>query len=143
MERLTVEEIIERYKRKANGIASYRKGKEYWEYKQIKEYLEELKRYKELEEQGKLIITPCRQGDTVYIVKKVYRSKESGGNEVAMARVTGICSVRNLEGEIIWCIRVFDKYGEYLLPFRTVGKSVFLTEQKANEALEKMKEDNE
>lgn len=34
--------------------------------KQLADWLEELKRYKDLEEQGRLLVLPCRVGDTVY-----------------------------------------------------------------------------
>ena len=78
MERLTIDEIIEHCDRKTgmyekacdvkyletavmgNGI------KEYWEHKQVAEYLKKLKEYVDLEEQGRLIKLPCKVGDTVY-----------------------------------------------------------------------------
>lgn len=33
---------------------------------QLADWLEELKRYRDLEEQGRLLVLPCRVGDTVY-----------------------------------------------------------------------------
>lgn len=78
MERLTIDEIIEHCGRKTgmyekacdvkyletavmgNGI------KEYWEHKQVAEYLRKLKEYEDLEEQGRLIKLPCKVGDTVW-----------------------------------------------------------------------------
>ena len=78
MERLTINEIIEHCDRKTemyekacdikyletavmgNGI------KEYWEHKQVAEYLRKLKAYESLEEQGRLVILPCKVGDTVW-----------------------------------------------------------------------------
>lgn len=101
---------------------------------EYKKYLE----WKNLDEQGKLLKLPCKQGDTVYIAKKVYYAKEIGINEVVTARVIRICSSRNEEGEIIWCIKVFERYGEYLIPFEEFGKTVFLTEREAKEAMERM-----
>ena len=106
---------------------------------QEKEDAEFFARTKNLEEEGKLLKLPCKQGDTVYIAKKVYYAKEIGINEVVTARVIRICSSRNEEGEIIWCIKVFERYGEYLIPFEEFGKTVFLTEQEAKEALERIK----
>ncbi len=38
------------------------------ESKQLADWLEELKRYKELEKQGLLVVLPCKIGDTVYEV---------------------------------------------------------------------------
>lgn len=79
MERLTIDEIIEHCDRKTgmyekvcdvkyletavmgNGI------KEYWEHKQVAEYLKKLKEYESLEEQDRLIKLPCKVGDTVYV----------------------------------------------------------------------------
>nr|DAJ03550.1 MAG TPA: hypothetical protein [Bacteriophage sp.] len=40
--------------------------KEYWEHKQVAEYLRKLKAYEDLEEQGRLIKLPCKVGDTVW-----------------------------------------------------------------------------
>ena len=67
MERLTIQEIIEHCKRKTemyekNVTADYlntapmiNKVKEYWEHKQVAEYLEELLEYRKLKEQGKIL----------------------------------------------------------------------------------------
>lgn len=78
MERLTIDEIIEHCDRKTgmyekacdvkyletavmgNGI------KEYWEHKQVAEYLKKLKEYVDLEEHGRLAILPCK--DVYFIV---------------------------------------------------------------------------
>lgn len=78
MERLTIDEIIEHCDRKTgmyekacdvkyletavmgNGI------KEYWEHKQVAEYLKKLKEYEDLEQQGGLIKLPCKVGDTIW-----------------------------------------------------------------------------
>ena len=78
MERLTIDEIIEHCDRKTS---MYEKAcdvkyletttmnnpiKEYWEHKQVAEYLRKLKAYEDLEEQGRLIKLPCKVGDTVW-----------------------------------------------------------------------------
>ena len=72
MERLTIDEIIEHCDRKTG---MYEKAcdvkyletsvmgnriKEYWEHKQVSEYLRKLKDYEDLEEQGRLVILPCK-----------------------------------------------------------------------------------
>lgn len=101
---------------------------------EYKKYIE----WKNAEEQGKLLILPCKPGDTVYIVINANYTKKIGMQEVVTARITGILS-RNKEGETIWCIKAFGKYGEYLIPFEQFGKTVFLTEQEALKALEGMK----
>ena len=79
MERLTIDDVIEHCKRKTekyenlNGVNTLETAdislsfiKEYWEHRQVKEYLEELKRYRDLEEQGLLLQLPCPIGTTVY-----------------------------------------------------------------------------
>ncbi len=79
MERLTIDEIIEHCDRKTG---MYEKAcdikyletttmnnpiKEYWEHKQVAEYLRKLKEYEDLEEHGRLIKLPCKVGDMVYV----------------------------------------------------------------------------
>lgn len=77
MERLTIDEIIEHCDRKTK---MYEKAcdikylettmnnstKEYWEHKQVAEYLRKFKDYEDLEEQGRLVKLPCKVGDTVW-----------------------------------------------------------------------------
>ena len=78
MERLTIDEIIEHCDRKTE---MYEKAcdvkylettvmnnpiKEYWEHKQVAEYLRKLKDYEDLEKQGKLVKLPCE--DVYFIV---------------------------------------------------------------------------
>lgn len=77
MERLTINAIIEHCDRKTR---MYEKAcdikylettmnnstKEYWEHKQVAEYLRKFKDYRYLEEQGRLVKLPCKVGDTVW-----------------------------------------------------------------------------
>lgn len=79
MEKLTIDEIIGHCERKAEQyerlfgkeclettplISSV--IKEYWEHRQVAEYLKKLKEYQQLEEQGRLIKLPCK--DVYFIV---------------------------------------------------------------------------
>ena len=78
MERLTIDEIIEHCDRKTDmyekvcDIKYLEKTtmnnpiKEYWEHKQVAEYLRKFKEYEDLEEQGRLIKLPCKIGDKVW-----------------------------------------------------------------------------
>ena len=83
MERLTIDEIIEHCGRKTG---MYEKAcdvkyletavmgnriKEYWEHKQVSEYLRKLKDYEDAEEQGRLVKLPCKVGDTVWQIMVV------------------------------------------------------------------------
>lgn len=80
MERLTIDEIIEHCDRKTKmyekardikhlEITMNNSTKEYWEHKQVAEYLRKFKEYEDLEEQGRLVKLPCKVGDTVYLIK--------------------------------------------------------------------------
>ena len=82
MGKLTIDEIIGHCKRKAEQYERlFGKErlettplisstiKEYWEHRQVAEYLRKLKDYEDLEEQGRLIKLPCKVGDTVYLIK--------------------------------------------------------------------------
>ena len=86
MERLTIDEIIEHCDRKTG---MYEKAcdvkyletavmgnriKEYWEHKQVSEYLRKLKDYEDAYEHGRLVILPCKIGDTIYEVS--YENRE-------------------------------------------------------------------
>lgn len=39
--------------------------KKYWRRRQVAQYLKELKEYKRLEERGRLLVLPCKVGDTL------------------------------------------------------------------------------
>ena len=85
MNRLTINEIIEHCERKTNiyeksvGIdylettSMSASIKEYWEHKQVAEYLKELKKYKDAEEQELLLKLPCEVGDTVYYIVRSWK----------------------------------------------------------------------
>ena len=87
MERLTIEEILDHCKRKTemyekNVTADYldtapmiNSVKEYWEHKQVAEYLEELMKYRDLEAQERLVRPPCKIGEKVYIPRCIEECK--------------------------------------------------------------------
>ena len=81
MEKLTIDEVIEHCKRHTEKYEQFvLKGgrnlgrteltKQYLEHKQVAEWLEELKYYRELVEQGLLIRTRCAVGDKAYHIIK-------------------------------------------------------------------------
>ena len=87
---------------------------------------ERLKHYEDLEEQGRLVVLPCKAGDTVY---DIYEAKANGDGEIRALKVTDIhirLDKRNKEWIII-CGYYFD-----LADF---GKTVFLTREEAEAAL--------
>lgn len=71
----------------------------------------------DLEEQGKLLILPCKPGDTVYLL---------------VTDIAGISYiVPHKVKNIIYCVEIIPK----------IGKTVYLTEQGAKEALEGIRND--
>ena len=98
MGRLTIEQIIEhcekitkQYEEKVSDLFPVERiqSKTYWEHKQVAEYLKELQRYKDLEEQGRLITLPCAVGDTVYVFGKFHHGIEE--EKVKELRITEDC----------------------------------------------------
>ena len=95
---------------------------EYW----LKVYFK-LKEYEELEEQGRLVILPCKVGDTLYrLVPKLYRKYV----EIKIAQF------------------VINKNGIYFITDKGVswsadkiGKTVFLTKAEAEQKLKEMESD--
>ena len=99
------------------------------EYEQIAEWLEELKSYKDAEEQGLLVRLPCKVGDTVYVPTR---------NFVSELRITMV-SVNMHEAYFSWMLNSgiypnLDGFSKSKL-----GKSVFLTREEAEKELEEMK----
>ena len=150
MERLTIDEVIEHCKRTTakyenlNGVnmletadISFSLVKEYWEHRQVKEYLEELKRYRDLEEQGLLLRLPCKVGDTIYRVN-------AGAKEpVIKMRVLQV-KYKQLHKDII-IIRIDaindNDMGESCYLLEDFGKTVFLTQAEAEQKLKEMERD--
>lgn len=81
---------------------------------------ETLKKYEDLEEQGRLVFLPCKVGDTVYKVNKASR------------KVTQH-KVREIEDEQV----VFENY-DYR-SFNCFGKTLFLTKEEAEAKLKELR----
>ena len=100
--------------------------------KQLAEWLEELKEYRDLEEQGLLLKLPCKIGDTVY---------QLINSHIHEYKVIGICFdiFQNK-----WMYEVAYQIG--LEWFKTMcdfdafvkSKTVFLTKEEAEKALERL-----
>ena len=147
MERLTIEEAINREKMMAkrkrwNGkftkvsqkneeINKRFKAdciKDAEEHEQLAEWLEELKSYKEAEEQGLLVRLPCKVGDTVYVPTRNFISElriimvsvDMHGTYFRWMLSSGIYP--NLDG----------------FSGSKLGKTVFLTREEAEKRLEEL-----
>ena len=148
MERLTIDEIIEHCERKTKFYEEVGKSidfetieltgaiKEYWEHKQVKEYLEELKRYRDLEEQGLLLRMPCKVGDTVYYIS-------DGFIEPCTVEVIFLADYTDKDGNISYMAEIhFDRedcpYVSTEIYFTDFGKTVFLAQAEAEQKLKEM-----
>ena len=141
MERLTIDDVIEHCKRKTekyenlNGVNTLETAdislsfiKEYWEHRQVKEYLEELKRYRDLEEQGLLLRLPCPIGTTVY-------NTTWWDDVTEKVDVDGKTFYRTVHKHKI------SKSTFSLVDIYDFGKTVFLTKAEAEQKLKEIESD--
>ena len=141
MERLTIDDVIEHCKRKTekyenlNGVNTLETAdislsfiKEYWEHRQVKEYLEELKRYRDLEEQGLLLRLPCPIGTTVYNTTWWDDVQEK-------VKVDGKTFYRTVHKHKV------SKSTFSLLDVKDFGKTVFLTKAEAEQKIKEIESD--
>lgn len=144
MERLTLDEAIKYIK---EVVRRNRKNKEKntiiipnsfisstdcaEKYEQVAIWLEELKSYKSLEEQGLLVRLPCKVGDTVYVPTR---------NFVSELRITLVSvDTNDMAMYFSWLLNSgiypnLDGFSGYEL-----GKTVFLTREEAEKKLEELK----
>lgn len=85
-----------------------------------KEDAEFFVKMKNLEDDGKLLELPCKPGDTVYIIKKVVSFGEIGDKSNITYRIDVV------------------RFDYWMIP--KVGKTVFLTEQEAQETKEALED---
>lgn len=86
--------------------------------------------YKDLEEQGLLVRLPCKVGDTVYVKLSAYcktKYAEAQVRDYTYFISCGFCVVVTSE-----------KFDKQSIPFSEFGKSIFLTREEAEKALEEM-----
>jgi hypothetical protein len=146
MEKLTIDAIIEHCDRKTR---MYEKAcdikylettmnnstKEYWEHKQVAEYLRKFKDYEDLEEQGRLVKLPCKAGDTVYGIN-------TDRNIVSALK---IISVKIYSYAIYFDYQLIDGIYKNIVSFADadIGKTVFLTKSEAEAKLKELRCDND
>lgn len=106
-------------------------------YKSIKK----LAHYEDMEEQGKLLIIPCKPEDTVYVISN-YSNYRKSDCEIIKAVVTTVRLKSDGKTVCFSCRGKWKNKNPYIGNFtsNSVGKTVFMTEQEAKEALEGMKE---
>lgn len=86
-------------------------------YEQVAEWLEELKAFKDAEEQGLLVRLPCKVGDMVYKLW-YYDGKPYKIQQHVIRTLSELCGI---------------------MEAKKLGKSVFLTREEAEKKLEEMK----
>ena len=95
--------------------------------------MEEITKYKELEEQGLLLKLPCKVGDTVWEVQKIRE-------RIQQYEIISVNQGRM--GYLYFNWELKDGYGYYgnLKGFGTsdIGKTVFLTKEEAEKELKKL-----
>ena len=103
-------------------------GRVKYQAKRCDELFKELKHYKDLEEQGLLLKLPCKVGDIVYALRY-------GEDEPFIIVETEIIEIRQNENG--WFFILLISSPAY--HFEDFGKTVFLTQAEAEEALKRMK----
>ena len=94
--------------------------------------LMELKKYQEADRDGRLVVLPCKVGDTVY---EVTSRKTISEYRVKAIRVELFCTF--IEWDIV---AGFVDKSIFGVPVNEIGKTVFLTRKEAEKALEAMKD---
>lgn len=105
----------------------------YW-LKDVAELLEELKSYKDLEEQGLLVRLPCKVGDTVY---RVNAGAKQPIIPMTVSEIHFLC-YKNERAVRFDAIGKEDM-GESCYRLEDIGRIVFLTHEEVKKKLEEMK----
>lgn len=148
------------YHQKTYGTC-YEDGELYW-LKDVAELLEELKSYKDLEEQGLLVRLPCKARDIVYVDSTILPIEdmeccEDIDNKISSYFQGRVVSFRFAQRNWVkiavkakWLYEwIDDETGtesdyiecekKFTIPLSMIGKSVFLTREEAEKKLEEMK----
>lgn len=96
----------------------------------LRKWLKELKEYRKLEKQGWLLKLPCVVGDTIYFLEKCEGCE---GWRISKGVISNAL-IRDTEPPLF---KIKGSFGRVRL--EAFGRTVFLTRQEAEEALERMK----
>ena len=91
---------------------------------------ETLKKYEDLEEQGRLIKLPCKVGDTVYAI--------GFNNNKPIIYESVVLNIIITEKEIVFNVKVYEFEVNSRLKQSMFGKTVFLTKAEAEQKLKEM-----
>ena len=134
MERLSIDEVIAQHKEKAEFFKRTTNVAYGLKLEQIANWLEELKSYKDAEEQGLMLGLPVAIGSIVYRINE-YADEPLIPMGVTSIEIKGITDTFK-EMKCKEC--VFG--GEFTYRFTDIGKTVFLTKEEAEQALKQMGE---
>ena len=116
---------MERLTNRDKEIPTLSNNAEYW----LQSYFK-LKDYEDLEEQGLLMKLPCKVGDTVYAI---------GFNNKPVVYESVVLSILITEKEIVFNVKVDEFEINSQLKQSMFGKTVFLTQDEAEQKLKEMK----
>ena len=89
--------------------------------------LQELKEYRDLEEQGLLLKLPCKSGDKLYDIRQNH-IKDRRNDMVHELSIEGIT--------VEFC--TWETWMARSVPLKEIGKTVFLTKEEAEEKLKEL-----
>lgn len=112
--------------------------KEYWEHKQVAEYLRKLKEYEDLEEQGRLLKLPCKVGDTVWQIMVVGVQGKNIQYGIFKAVVTKI-SVDYQMNFLLSTITEDDERYRNEVTSTTIGETMFFTKSEAEAKVKELR----
>lgn len=103
---------------------------------QLAEWLEKFKEYQQLEEQGRLVILPCKDGDTVYVNGVLGCGEAERYRVIRVDYHSTLGTGRNeFYIEALLCANLDSSIGFYDKQF---GKTVFLTKAEAETKLKEL-----
>lgn len=106
--------------------------------------VEKLSYYENMEEDGRMVILPCKPGDTVYLIRKRLSickyGKRWGLNCEYGCPYDNYSEKCDSDYEYFLEKQIINDELDAIIARRNIGKTVFLTEQEAKEALEETKE---
>lgn len=112
-----------------HGICTFRNKVDKVEEEYIVKVQEKLKHYEDLEEAGRLIVLPCKIGDTVY--RLTTRCDKENCPPIA-------CDKCDFDEQFVGIRKFKFSYEAIYLVEKQLGKTVFLTKTEAEAKLEEM-----
>lgn len=97
--------------------------------------VEKLAEYETAEEEGRLVVLPCKVGDTVWMIHQ----ELTDSIHFTISKMS-IVELRGNRINPIWFV-IDGEYGKTSFSPSEIGKTIFLTREEAEKALEEMEKD--